>query len=98
MIHMKIEDLHPGVRKVEIEANIVQMDEPKEISTKYGQTKVANATIEDDTDKMKMVLWGDNTEKVSEGDKIKISNGYVKEYKGDPQLSVGKYGTIEKKD
>ena len=95
---MNIEDLHPGVRKVELEANIVQMEEAKKINTKYGQTKVANATIEDDTDKIKLVLWGDNTEKVSEGDKIKISNGYVKEYKGEPQVSVGKYGTIEKID
>jgi ssDNA-binding replication factor A large subunit len=41
-------------------------------------------------------LWNEDAEKLSVGDKVKVSNGYVGEFRGSPQLSSGKYGKIEK--
>ncbi len=92
----KIKDLDSGSRSVNLTANVVKMEEPKEITTKFGRTLVANAEIEDDTDKIKLVLWGDQTQACKEGDKIKVTNAFVKEWNGEQQLSIGKYGKIEK--
>lgn len=91
---MKISEISAGSKKVNIEASVTSMDEPREINTRFGQTKVANATIEDESGSMKLVLWGDETEKCKEGDKIKIENGYIKEWNGELQLSVGKFGKL----
>jgi len=40
-------------------------------------------------------LWNDDYKKVNDGDKLKITNGWVTEYKGRIQISSGKKGTLE---
>ncbi|MBI2666701.1 hypothetical protein HYX13_03760, partial [Candidatus Woesearchaeota archaeon] len=37
----------------------------------------------------------DDVEKVSVGDKIRLQNGWCSEYKGEKQVSAGKFGKIE---
>ncbi len=91
---MKISEINLSSRKVNIEASVTSMEEPREINTRFGATRVANAVVEDDTGNIKLVLWGDETDKCKEGDRIKIENGYVKEWNGELQLSVGKFGKL----
>ncbi len=91
---MKIIDLNNDSRKVDLEATVTEKEEPREITTRYGKTKIANATIEDDSGSITLVLWGDETEKLKEGDKIKIENGFVREWNNSLQLSIGKYGKL----
>ncbi len=55
---------------------------------------VANITLKDETGTIQMSLWGDDISKVSKGDVIEITNGYVSEFRGSPQLSSGKFGKI----
>jgi ssDNA-binding replication factor A large subunit len=42
-----------------------------------------------------MSLWNDDIEKAEAGKKIKITNGFVSEFKGEKQLSAGKFGKLE---
>ena len=91
---MKISDLNRDSRKVNIEAKVVEKQETREVSTKFGNTKVANAVLEDDTGTMVLVLWGDDADKVKEGDTVRIENGYINEWKDALQLNVGKYGKL----
>ena len=91
---MKIAELTVASRNVNITATVTQKEEPREVNTRNGVMKVANAVIEDDSGSMKLTLWGDETEKVSQGAKIKIENGFVKEWNGEIQLSVGKFGKL----
>ncbi|HIG97587.1 MAG TPA: DNA-binding protein [Candidatus Aenigmarchaeota archaeon] len=91
---MKISELKDGAGKVNIEAKIVEKEAAREINTKFGRTKVCNTVLEDDSGTIVLVLWGDDTEKVNQGDTVKIENGYVKEWNGTLQLNVGKYGKI----
>ena len=51
--------------------------------------------ISDDTGSISISLWGENIDLVNMGDKVKVTNGYVGEFRGTPQLSTGKYGKIE---
>lgn len=91
---MKISELTINSRNVNITGVITYVEEPREITTKYGRTRVANAKIEDETGSISLVLWGDETENVKEGDRIKIENGFIKEWDGVMQLSVGKFGKL----
>ncbi|MHB1829941.1 MAG: OB-fold nucleic acid binding domain-containing protein [Candidatus Micrarchaeaceae archaeon] len=93
---MNISDLKAGASDVELEATVAEKQEPREVITKYGKRlNVASITLKDDTGTIAMSLWGKDIDTVSIGDKVKISKGYVGEFKGTPQLSTGKYGKIE---
>ncbi len=93
---MKINELKGGVGNVEIEATVVDKQPPRTVVTKYGkQLTVTSATIKDDTGSITLSLWEKDINSIDVGDKIRVTNGYVSEYKGQPQLSAGKYGKIE---
>jgi len=92
---MNIKDLQPRQGKVDITVDVVELSEPKEFD-KFGKTgRVANAKVKDETGEITLTLWNEEIDKVKLGSKIKITNGYVSEYKGELQLSAGKFGSIE---
>jgi replication factor A1 len=92
---MKIAEIKPGLGKIDIEADVISMEEPRTFN-KYGKDlKVANAIIKDDSGEIKLTLWNDEIEKVQPGSKIKITNGYCSEFKGEKQLTAGKFGKLE---
>ena len=93
---MKINELKAGVGNVELEATVVDKQPPRTVVTKYGkQLTVTSATLKDDTGTIVLSLWEKDINSIDVGDKIKVTNGYVSEFKGNPQLSAGKYGKIE---
>lgn len=92
---MKISEIKSGQGKIDVEAVIIDITPVREIK-KYGKTlRVATATLQDDSGEIKLSLWNQDTEKVSNGDKIKIVNGYASEFKGEKQLTTGKFGKME---
>lgn len=93
---MKISELKAGANNVTVTAKVIQKDEPREVVTKYGKRlSVANITLEDDSGTIAMSLWGDTINEVDQGDTVEVSNGYVNEFRGTPQLSTGKFGKIK---
>lgn len=93
---MKIENLRNGMKKVDIEATIQEKGAVREVSSRYTEEiyRVAVCIIADDTARTKLTLWGDDIDRVNEGDSIKIKNGYVTAFRGELQLNVGKYGKL----
>jgi len=64
---------------------------------KFGKKgRVTTARIKDDTGECDLTLWNDDIEKVNEGDTIKLTDCWVKEWNGKVQISTGKNGKIEK--
>jgi len=92
---MKISELQPRQGKVDIEAEVVSIEEPRTFNKFGKEGRVANATIKDDSGEIKLTLWNDDIDKVKEGSKIKITNGYVNEFQGEKQLTAGRLGKIE---
>jgi len=91
-----ISDLRPG-RVATFEALVAKLEPPREVEQRSGGTKqVRNGVLSDGTAEISFVLWGDEVELVSQGDRIRIVEGWVKDYKGRPQVSLGKTGRIEK--
>jgi replication factor A1 len=92
---MKLSELKSGQGKVDIEVKVKSKAEPRQFE-KYGKVlRVANAIVEDESGTMTLSLWNDDVDKVNEGDKIKITNGYVSEFNGTKQLTSGKFGKLE---
>ncbi len=93
---MKISELTTGQGNVDVEGTISEVGEPK-VFTKFGrELKVSNAILKDDSGSIKLTLWNEDVSKFNEGDTVKITNGYVNEFQGEPQLTAGKFGKMEK--
>ena len=92
---MTISELSAGQGNVNVEGTITEVGEVK-IFNKFGkELKVSNAILKDDSGTIKLTLWNDEASKFKEGDKVKIENGYVNEFQGEPQLTAGKFGKME---
>ncbi|MBI4440035.1 DNA-binding protein [Candidatus Woesearchaeota archaeon] len=92
---MAISDLNVGQGKVEITVEVVSVSEPRTFE-KFGKPgRVANAKAKDETGEITLSLWNEDADKVKPGDKVKISNGFVSEFRGEKQLSTGRYGKLE---
>ena len=91
----KISELSAGQGNVDVEGTVKEIGEIKSFNKFGKELKVANAILEDDSGNIKLTLWNDETTKYKDGDKVKITNGYVNEFQGEPQLTAGKFGKIE---
>ncbi len=92
---MKIADLKIGQKADVDEATVTDVGEVRTF-VRFGRPiRVATATIEDDTGKVKMSLWNEQIDQVKKGDKIKLSDGFCKEFQGEKQITTGRQGKIE---
>jgi ssDNA-binding replication factor A large subunit len=77
-----------------IEATITAISPVRDVSTSRGPSKVADATLQDDTGTITLTLWGDDTKRYSVGQRVQITDGWVKDFRGKLQVSMGRSGTI----
>ncbi len=92
---MQLKDLRAGMGKVDVIVDVVEVKPSRTFEKSGSGGKVANATVQDATGKMTVSLWNEQVEQVKVGDKIHITNGYVSEFRGEKQLSTGKFGKLE---
>ena len=91
----KIKDLRSGLGSVEITARILDITE-RETEVSGETKKVFSGSIGDETGKAQFTSWHDF--KLKQGDVVKISGGYVKSWKGIPQLTFDEKATVKKLD
>ena len=91
---MNISELKPGTANVNIEAEVVSIEATREINKMGRRLRVANAMIKDETGSITLVLWNQEIDRVKQGDRIKIESGYVNEWQGAPQLTLGRSGKL----
>ncbi|MBI4052406.1 MAG: hypothetical protein HY394_00035 [Candidatus Diapherotrites archaeon] len=93
---MKVNELKPKSAVPEITLEIVSKGESRDFASDRGSGKVCNCAAKDETGEISLTLWNEQTDTFEEGDKVKIENGWVSEYKGKMQLGTGRMGTISK--
>ena len=81
---------------INVQGKIRDKSEVREVTTKFGQTKVCDAYLEDESGRIKLTLWADDTEKVKNGDEVKLEGGYTTTFREVVQLNKGrKDGKLE---
>jgi len=80
----KIKDLKSGLGSVDVKAMILDLND-REVEINGESKKVYSGTIGDETGKAQFTSWHDF--KLKEGDTFQITGGYVKSWKGIPQLT-----------
>ncbi len=92
---MKVKDIAPNMGFPEVEVEVVSVEPAREFA-KFGKTgRVANAIVKDDTGEIKLVLWNEQIEQIQPGMKLKIVKGWCREWNGERQISLGKFGSFE---
>jgi replication factor A1 len=91
-----ISDLRPG-RYATLEAEVVRLEPIRAIESRQGGSqRVRNGVLKDGTGEIALVLWGDEVELVSEHDRVRLVDAWVKDYRGKPEISLGRRGRVEK--
>src|SRR3989475_3276104 len=91
---MKVKELRPESKVDVIELTIRQKGDARDFSSRSGSTgKVADAkAVDDEGTEVSVSLWNDEIERVQANDRIRITNGWVREWRGNKQGSGGRYG------
>lgn len=94
---MKIEELKPYAKKVDVTVKALEKNEARDVTSKLDNTehKVAEALVGDSTGTVLLTLWDDLIDKVEAGKSYKITNGYTSQFKNSLRLNVGRYGQLE---
>ena len=77
-----------------IDATITAISAVRDVTTSRGAAQVADATLQDETGTTTLTLWGDDITKYQVGQKISITDGWVKDFRGKLQVSMGRSGRI----
>lgn len=92
-VHVK--DLRMGMKQVNLEAKVLEVERPKLVFTRFGNyASVANALIGDETGTIKLCLWNEQVNSISAGDSVQIENARVSIFRGERQLMIGKNGKL----
>lgn len=88
--------LSDGLNRVVAEGTIVEKGYARQVRGRRGSgpSLVANATLEDVSGSVVLVLWNEQIRSVNIGDKVRIENGYVSSYQGIRQLNIGRGGKL----
>jgi replication factor A1 len=90
-----VQDLRHGMKKINIEAKVLEIPTPATVQTRYGNSaRVTNAWVADETGRIKLCLWNEQADLVNVGDTVQIKNASVSTFKGERQLRLGKKGTV----
>ncbi len=91
---MKVHELSSASRSVDIRLRILSLEPVREVQTRYGKARVTTAHAGDETGTIKLSLWNEDIDTVDEGVIVEVENGFVKTFRGEMELSAGRYGKI----
>ncbi len=92
---VKVIDLRSGMGAVDVTARVIEINE-RETEVEGVSKKVFSGVIADETGKAQFTSWHDF--KLKEGDVLRITGGYVKSWKGIPQLTFDERANVKKLD
>lgn len=97
---MKIKELMPGMRKVNVVGKVINLFPVREFEKKGRKGKVANFIIADETSNVKVVLWDTNqislieNNTIGKEDVVEIKNANMR----DGEIHLGGYAELKKSD
>jgi replication factor A1 len=97
---VNVEDLTPNSRRVNIVVKVDSKGEVREVTSQRDMktNRVSDILVGDGTGSIVMSAWNEVIDDLEEGDTIQIQNGYVKLFRGNMRLNVGRYGSYTKQE
>lgn len=94
---MMVRDLRPESKVDVIDLTIKSKGDTRDFTSRTGNAgRVCDATAADaDGEECQITLWNDEIGKVNVGDRVRITNGWVRQWRGNLQVSAGRYGKLE---
>ena len=92
---VKVIDLKPEMNNLDLVVRVIKATEPKVINTRSGQRTISEATVGDETGRVKLTLWGKAAGEVKEGKVFEINGAWTTTYRGDVQLNIGGRGNVK---
>ncbi|MBI4150093.1 hypothetical protein HY488_01685, partial [Candidatus Woesearchaeota archaeon] len=89
---LKIRSLLSGMRNVELLGKVIDVYEVREFQTKERKGKVGSLLLADETGKIRIVLWGGQTDQLAnmkKNDVLLAQGAYVKDNQGRRELHLG---------
>ena len=87
---MTVEEAKNKRSDFSLEGKIEEKGEARTVNTKYGETQLCDSYIVDATGRIKLTLWGDDAEKIKNGDTVSIQGAYTTTFRNEVQLNVPK--------
>ncbi|MHA1974613.1 MAG: single-stranded DNA-binding protein [Candidatus Hodarchaeales archaeon] len=97
---LKISELTPFARRIEVKFVVIDKGEPRTILSKKTNEEhiLADIKIGDESGIITMSLWDDTIDKVTEGQTYVAKSCYVNVFQNHMRLALGKYGTLEESE
>ncbi len=99
---MKISEIKDGMGNINVVGRLLDISDTRTFNKKDGSKgRVGNITIGDDTGKIRITLWDDKTDKMTElhpGDAVEVINGYAREnnFNQQVEIQIGNHGIVKK--
>jgi len=94
---MKAKELRPESKVDVIELTIREKGAARDFSSRTGSTgKVCDAkAVDEEGTEVSVSLWNEEIDRVQANDRIRITNGWAREWRGNLQVSAGRFGKLE---
>ncbi|WP_251342886.1 Single-stranded DNA binding protein [Haloplanus halophilus] len=89
-------DLEPGDRGRTVEVTVVEV-ERRTIDGRDGETEILSGVVADESARLPLTDWDPHAD-VEAGASLRLSDVYVREYRGVPQVNVTEFSTVETLD
>tara|TARA_Y100000310_G_C20592864_1_gene768992 strand:- start:528 stop:1037 length:510 start_codon:yes stop_codon:yes gene_type:complete len=92
----KIDKLELHQKDINIVVEVVKRGDKREILKNGRKLYLSKIVVKDETGEIELILWNEIIDEVKDGDTLLIENGYVNEFQGKKQLTLGKQGKLKK--
>ncbi len=94
---MKVRELRAEAKIDSLEVTIKEKGAARDFSSRTGSKgKVCDAkAVDDENQEVSVSLWNEEIERVQVNDRIRITNGWAREWRGNLQVSAGRFGKLE---
>ena len=93
-VRVRVNEIKPGMRDLQVEGEIISIGEAREINTKYGPAQIAEAVLRDETGSIKLNLWRDQIRSARVGASVRLVNAFAKGFGERAEISIGRDGKI----
>ena len=94
---MKVRDLRAEAKVDVLEVIVREKGSARDFTTRSGSSgKVCDAkAVDDEGQEVSVSLWNEDIDRVQANDRIRITNGWAREWRGNLQGSAGRFGKLE---